>query len=536
MADEAKQPPAAAGSSAATGFPPWVLLQHSSKEAAVGSISNDAAFRASSATAHTSTGHPIGVSLDLASPPAVSTLRVHLSHGFKNYGTLVTAHGDSLLIYVIFMPQGDHDDSKFDYFVYSAGAGTPRPPVLSLLPPVLIRSRGHPMRRRLDERATGLLRRGEDDEFAVAELKIVAAASEEGTPEKKQNQNQKVAELLLLHHGRWSVKRPRMTIHGEGERTVAQLLSSWTTKTVLPIGDTHLCWVDLYHGLLFCSVVNQNPVLRHVALPVEAKEMEPLSGPASTRSVCVTGDGGRTVKLVGVFPRCCCGETGSTHCRRSHYAYTVNTWTLRLETMAWVMDGMVDATELWASDAYQGLPRVPLSCPLVSMEDPHTICFSLCEWFHDKQGCDKTQWLLLVDIRRKSILSVDCHSDELGRLAYRQLHPSMVSSYLDPNPSSRNDASSSKEGYVDMIPSLPMDVVDEPRQNDARGNSARPSLESSPKPGMEAQAIFAGFQEIPSYGLDHEDMLKAYNILSLDNGRCLTSLLGIPKNMRRIGY
>nr|CAB3489295.1 unnamed protein product [Digitaria exilis] len=64
---EAKQPPPA------TPYPPWVLLQHSVKEVAVGSFSSDdAASRASSASAHTSTGHPIGVSLNIASPPAVS--------------------------------------------------------------------------------------------------------------------------------------------------------------------------------------------------------------------------------------------------------------------------------------------------------------------------------------------------------------------------------------------------------------------------------------------------------------------------------
>jgi hypothetical protein len=28
--------------------------------------------------------------------------------------------------------------------------------------------------------------------------------------------------------------------------------------------------------------------------------------------------------------------------------------------MAWVMDGIVDAAELWALDAYQGLPRLQL--------------------------------------------------------------------------------------------------------------------------------------------------------------------------------
>ncbi|KAF8731021.1 hypothetical protein HU200_016901 [Digitaria exilis] len=244
----------------------------------------------------------------------------------------------------------------------------------------------------LDEHRTGLLRRsGEDGEFAVAELKIVEAASED-TPKKKQM----VAELLLFRHGRWSVERPK-TINGEGENAAADLLSSWTTRTVLPVGDTDLCWVDLYRGLLLCRVFDRCPVLRHVPLPVETMEMEPLTGPGSARNVCVSG-GGHMVKLVVVFPR--------------------------------------------------------------------------------------------------------------------------------------NGASSSKEGYTDLIPSLLMDAVDEARKNDA-GNSAPSSRKSLPEPGMQASDILAGFQEVPSYGLDRDDMLKAYNILGLDNGRRISCLLGLPKNMRK---
>ena len=36
--------------------------------------------------------------------------------------------------------------------------------------------------------------------------------------------------------------------------------------------------------------------------------------------------------------------------------------------MEWVKDGTVDATELWALDAYEGLPRIPLDRPVVSMD------------------------------------------------------------------------------------------------------------------------------------------------------------------------
>jgi hypothetical protein len=51
---------------------------------------------------------------------------------------------------------------------------------------------------------------------------------------------------------------------------------------------------------------------------------------------------------------------------------------------------------------------------------------------------------------------------------------------------------------------------------------------------MEASAILAPLQEIPiNYGMDHDDMLKAYSILSRDNGWRFRYLLGLPKNLRK---
>nr|CAB3489271.1 unnamed protein product [Digitaria exilis] len=354
---EAKQPPC--GSSAATAsYPPWVLFQERVKEAAVGSYPN-AISRASSASAHTSTGHPIGVSLDLAAPPAVSSVHVHLPHGFRSFGTVLAVHGDSVLISISVRSQGDHGDRSLDHFVYGAGAASgesPKPPTLYRLPTyyhteqklknsVHGRNQGLPVQHRLQNHGTGVLRRGED-EFVVAELKMI----------------RRVAELLVLRHGQWSIERPSITIQDEGE----VLISSWNTRSALPIGDTHLCWVDLNQGLLFCNIFDESPVLRRVYFPMEAIEMEPGDGVAhSSRSVYVTR--GNTVKFVGVFPRCCCGGAGTTQCERSRHAYTINTWTLRMDTMVWVMDGMVDATELWALDTYEGLPRVP---PVVPGHEP----------------------------------------------------------------------------------------------------------------------------------------------------------------------
>jgi hypothetical protein len=44
--------------------------------------------------------------------------------------------------------------------------------------------------------------------------------------------------------------------------------------------------------------------------------------------------------------------------------------------------------------------------------------------------------------------------------------------------------------------------------------------------------MFDALQEIPSYGLGPEEV-KAYRILSSDNGRRLRSLLRLPKDLRK---
>ena len=142
--------------------------------------------------------------------------------------------------------------------------------------------------------------------------------------------------------------------------------------------------------------------LQYLPLP-----KDPCLRPETNRNVCAVpaGGGGATLKFVNTFRRCCCGGEGPTQCQRSHDAFIINTWTLRMGAMEWVKDGTVDATELWALDAYaEGLPRIPLDRPVVSMDEPHLVCFQLCVAHHTRHGHgDPTTWLLMVDTRRKTI-------------------------------------------------------------------------------------------------------------------------------------
>ncbi|KAF8772584.1 hypothetical protein HU200_005543 [Digitaria exilis] len=72
----------------------------------------------------------------------------------------------------------------------------------------------------------------------------------------------------------------------------------------------------------------------------------------ASRNVCVTSVN-NVVKFVNMFARCS------------------NVNIQRIATMTWVLDGVMDCTELWALDAYKSLPRVRPEFPVVSMDEPH---------------------------------------------------------------------------------------------------------------------------------------------------------------------
>ncbi|CAL4994944.1 unnamed protein product [Urochloa decumbens] len=446
------------------------------------------------ATARTTSGHPIQASLRLAEPPASSRvcLDLQLPEGFEGkYPTVIAAHGDSVLIQVIVIQDSrEYEDATTDYFVYNAGdaaAKPPLPPSLSLLPPYYATDNysDRPYNRKLCISATDLIRRGED-EIVVAELTMTAAS--EGTSQMR------AAELFLFRSGEWSVvKLPRIR-NGDPEFGV---IHPWLfNDSVVPVGDRLLCWVKLSKGLLLCDVFEESPTLEYVKLPVDPCYGQPLT----CRNVCVTA-GGSVLKFVNIFPRCCCGGVGTTNCQNSHGACIINTWTLRMSDMEWVKDGMVDATELWALDAYGGLPRLPLGHPIVSMDEPRIICFVMVG--------NKTLWKLMVDMKRKTIRLASCYPEECWDTT-SNLIPSNVSYYLNNTSYSKGESKISDDDTSNVM--------------------LQSSCKLSEEPVEQESEILAALQEI----LDRDDMLKAiYRILCHGNDRRLGTLLSLQKNMRK---
>ncbi|XP_025828808.1 uncharacterized protein LOC112903829 [Panicum hallii] len=174
METEATQQPPPGSSAVTAAYPRSVLLKHYAEDVDVGSC--PAADARTLAVSRTSTGHPVAVSLSLAAPPALSSVRVHFPRGVEGAtGYVFAAHGDSLLICAYF--KEGYRGGRPNYFVYDAGAASAEPPgqpSLFLLPPHWLaeqgpgsegRSRGGgaPAWRFRDKRGTGLLRRGEDE-------------------------------------------------------------------------------------------------------------------------------------------------------------------------------------------------------------------------------------------------------------------------------------------------------------------------------------------------------------------------------------
>jgi len=284
-------------------------------------------------------------------------------------------------------------------------------------------------------------------------------------------------------------------------------------------------------GLIFCNVLDEAPVLRQVPLPPVEEEAEAQADHTQSRrglthDVRAAADG--TVRLVTVTPRCCCGGSGVTLCRRSSNAYTIRTWTLSTDTMAWAMDAMVDATELWALDAAKALPRAQPAYPIiVSADEPHLVFFIVCESFYTKRkyASDTTEWMILVDTRSKTIRSVRRHDRGCGDWRGRIFLPSGLSDYFNSSPRCSDVAAASS---VSKSRSSVVIVNEEQEQLREDGRNLKAAAAAS----AEETTILAVLQEIP--GLAREDMLKAYSILSHDsNGRRFRSLLGLPVDLRK---
>uniref|UniRef100_A0A0E0MD02 DUF1618 domain-containing protein n=1 Tax=Oryza punctata TaxID=4537 RepID=A0A0E0MD02_ORYPU len=342
--------PPSVPSAAGGGYPPWVILRHSGEhEGEVREEKDLTPDAKTAASSHTSTGFHITVSFSLAAPPATSLMWASAAAGDRSWA---------------------------------------RPPSLTMLPP-------SPEKHIVFSDAIGILRRGEDD-LVVAELTVEMHATW-----------LKEAKLLVFRSGEWSVKRTPIS-HGSGSSSIGCILyEPWKTDMVVPVGDRLLCYVDLHHGVIIFS----DPPVK-----IFQDEDDPRGCPNVSRTVGAVTGAGAALKFVDISSRCCCGSVNEyTTCHRSSRAFVIRTWTLRIDhhhhdhdDMAWEIDAMIDATELWSLDAFAGLSFVRPEYPIVSMDDPHIIGV---EFTGENQTGGRTyhyriSYRIMVDTWRKTIRSV----------------------------------------------------------------------------------------------------------------------------------
>uniref|UniRef100_A0A0E0C4L1 DUF1618 domain-containing protein n=1 Tax=Oryza meridionalis TaxID=40149 RepID=A0A0E0C4L1_9ORYZ len=171
--------------------------------------------------------------------------------------------------------------------------------------------------------------------------------------------------------------------HAAGED---QDLCWWETDLVVPLGDDSLlCWVDYLRGILFCDVFSPIPEFLYVWLPVNPypgsydQELAMRGSMHVYRSVCVTKNGG--MKFVDVA------------CFQKLLVFS--------DRLSWIKNASLDANVFFslANDEVHLLPRIVPKFPLVDMEDPNAIYFSLPL----EEGCNDKAALVILDMLRKTL-------------------------------------------------------------------------------------------------------------------------------------
>jgi hypothetical protein len=243
----------------------------------------------------------------------------------------------------------------------------------------------------------------------------------------------------MLHHAPGEDKAMEWSFD---ESTPNLLCGSWQNDMVIPFGDSYLCWVDCYLGLLFVGVLGEPmKIPRYVPLPADLNPRRlyiDKGSPDPARRVCVTDTG--MIKLICVSDRE--GRTVYNSRNSSCPDFTIRIWTLiNFEEKKWVEDAHMEASEFWAALYFdKRLPRVLPEFPIMSLVDPDVICFRLVDL-----DSYRLIWLIEVNMKKKVLGAITlyiheeeeeeegCSIDEPGRLSfpYYCFIPSQFTQYMD---------------------------------------------------------------------------------------------------------
>ncbi|TVT97035.1 hypothetical protein EJB05_57745, partial [Eragrostis curvula] len=351
----------------------------------------------------------------LVEPPRISFLTVDLPQRPRPTEQIlydvevVAAHRDVVLFEV-----NSAARDPVDYFVYKAGCGSSARPSMSLLPVHYCEgsrtaSVRFPIQLILTKGRTGILSTSSKKEgsFLVADLLLEC-------PEMHHNRGRREFNLRVLWSGsdNWMAFK-NMHIRGANDGCE---LDWWCSDAVVPYRSRSLIWVDYYRGVIFADLTNpeKKPDLRYVPLPVEPPEGNPYNieeyggrgHPELSRSLSVTRYG---IKFISV------DHQRSTNFGVEHWKWThtfrITIWSLSDDGVTWRRDTRLYAEDLWALDSKNRFPHVALEFPVVNMENPNAMCFTVDEESHSPGSRDRV-CMVEIDIKREVLLAVTDYSKE----------------------------------------------------------------------------------------------------------------------------
>ncbi|KAL6620770.1 hypothetical protein ACP70R_035909 [Stipagrostis hirtigluma subsp. patula] len=389
-------------------IPDWVVLDNQLYRKDLASFGADGL---TSADGEASNGEPVKVSVILHELPDTSRICVHCpeERDLSSFDSVVAAHGGA----VLFRLEGSFEGLTWrgsghavDYFIYWA---CPTGPKLSLLPrgystenEVMAAPEGSwrrlawPM---MDVKSIGLLLTDNSGGFVVTELHVNLAKLEDDVAAPLEAELFRLCSHSSATDGEWEVQHTKVR---EGKATFCDLNGWWEAHKVVPYGS-YLCWVDYTRGVIFCHVNHPSPELQYLSLPVgDVPVGDPgyftRGWPQGSRAVSITRGG--KMKFVNIVR----SDGRLSGWSRPNSGFTINVFTLMhksYDDMEWGDKFTITATQLWAMEGFDDLPRVVPEFPLVSMDNPNIIYFVLKE----KHPLAAKTWVVTLDMNSELVVS-----------------------------------------------------------------------------------------------------------------------------------
>ncbi|XP_044412355.1 uncharacterized protein [Triticum aestivum] len=183
----------------------------------------------------------VEVSFLFVSPPDISGFIVHVGdYGLSNGACVVSTDGDAVLLAITMAAF-----KRRRYFVYTAGLGKPS---LEVLP--------YPPNEFPQTQSVGILNHSQG--YVVAAL----------TPEYSANTSKAFTYKLFHYCSRtrtWSNKVVKLR-SGFRSADRTHIIDHKTTK-VIKVGENSLGWVDLWHGIISCNLLQEDPGMQFFNFP-----------------------------------------------------------------------------------------------------------------------------------------------------------------------------------------------------------------------------------------------------------------------------